>query len=236
MLAALAAIGVLLPASRASAAKIDITPAISLDQVYDSNVFNTNGNEKGDFHPPRHARGHLLPQDARDDAEPADQPDLRHVLQVHRIEQHQFRDHPRSGFPAPHHAVPPVLHRSFRPFRPGPQLLSSDPTGAHGGPAGSPLDLRGIGHAEEPGLRGGPSGDLPPHGEIGILPRRGVQQAPVSRQHRGEHRFQSDQRRHDAYLQIHPALLLGTIFQYIVQHVRERDGFPGVRRGADGDL
>ena len=39
----------LVPASIASAAKIDITPAISLDQVYDSNVFNTNGNEKGDF-------------------------------------------------------------------------------------------------------------------------------------------------------------------------------------------
>jgi hypothetical protein len=50
MLAALAAIGTLLPASQASAAaKIDITPAISLDQVYDSNVFNTDGNEKGDF-------------------------------------------------------------------------------------------------------------------------------------------------------------------------------------------
>jgi len=49
ILAALAAIGLLLPASRASAARIDITPAISLDQVYDSNVFNTDGDEKGDF-------------------------------------------------------------------------------------------------------------------------------------------------------------------------------------------
>lgn len=49
MLAALAAIGILLPASPAAAAKIDITPAISLDQVYDSNVFNTDGNEKEDF-------------------------------------------------------------------------------------------------------------------------------------------------------------------------------------------
>ena len=49
MFAVLAAIGIFLPASIASAAKIDITPAISLDQVYDSNVFNTNGNEKGDF-------------------------------------------------------------------------------------------------------------------------------------------------------------------------------------------
>jgi hypothetical protein len=49
ILAALAAIGFLLPASRASAARIDITPAISLDQVYDSNVFNTDGNEKEDF-------------------------------------------------------------------------------------------------------------------------------------------------------------------------------------------
>jgi hypothetical protein len=49
MLAALAAICILFPATRAAAAKIDITPAISLDQVYDSNVFNTNGNEKGDF-------------------------------------------------------------------------------------------------------------------------------------------------------------------------------------------
>src|SRR5512141_2832004 len=47
--AALAAIGILFHASHAAAAKIDITPAISLDQVYDSNVFNTNGNEKGDF-------------------------------------------------------------------------------------------------------------------------------------------------------------------------------------------
>ena len=49
LLAALAAICILFPASPASAAKIDITPAISLDQVYDSNVFNTNVNEKEDF-------------------------------------------------------------------------------------------------------------------------------------------------------------------------------------------
>jgi hypothetical protein len=49
MFAAVAAIGLLVPASRASAANLDITPAISLDQVYDSNVFNTNGNEKEDF-------------------------------------------------------------------------------------------------------------------------------------------------------------------------------------------
>ncbi len=49
LLAALAAICILFPASPASAAKIDITPAISLDQVYDSNVFNTDGNEKGDL-------------------------------------------------------------------------------------------------------------------------------------------------------------------------------------------
>ena len=49
MIASLAAIVILLPASRAAAAKIDITPSISLDQVYDSNVFNTNGNEEGDF-------------------------------------------------------------------------------------------------------------------------------------------------------------------------------------------
>lgn len=48
-LAALAAIGMLLPASRAAAARIDVTPSISLDQTYDSNVFNTNGNEKEDF-------------------------------------------------------------------------------------------------------------------------------------------------------------------------------------------
>jgi hypothetical protein len=43
------AVILLLPASIASAARIDITPAITLDQVYDSNVFNTNGNEKEDF-------------------------------------------------------------------------------------------------------------------------------------------------------------------------------------------
>ena len=49
ILAALAAIGILLPPPRAAAANLDITPAISLDQVYDSNVFNTDGNEKGDF-------------------------------------------------------------------------------------------------------------------------------------------------------------------------------------------
>lgn len=49
ILAALAAIGLLLPASRAAAARIDVTPSISLDQTYDSNVFNTNGNEKEDF-------------------------------------------------------------------------------------------------------------------------------------------------------------------------------------------
>ncbi len=49
ILATLAVIGLLLPPSRAAAAKIDINPSISLDQVYDSNVFNTNGNEKGDF-------------------------------------------------------------------------------------------------------------------------------------------------------------------------------------------
>jgi hypothetical protein len=49
MLAALAAIGLLLPTARAGAARIDVTPSISLDQAYDSNVFNTDGNEKGDF-------------------------------------------------------------------------------------------------------------------------------------------------------------------------------------------
>lgn len=49
MLAGLTAIGIPLPASRAAAANLDITPSISLDQMYDSNVFNTNGNEKGDF-------------------------------------------------------------------------------------------------------------------------------------------------------------------------------------------
>jgi hypothetical protein len=49
MLAALAAVGLLLPVSRAAAAKFDITPSISLDQAYDSNVFNTDGNEKADF-------------------------------------------------------------------------------------------------------------------------------------------------------------------------------------------
>lgn len=48
-LAALAAIVMLLPGSRAAAARIDVTPSISLDQTYDSNVFNTNGNEKEDF-------------------------------------------------------------------------------------------------------------------------------------------------------------------------------------------
>ena len=48
-LVTLSAVILLLPASIASAAKIDITPAISLDQAYDSNVFNTNGNEKEDF-------------------------------------------------------------------------------------------------------------------------------------------------------------------------------------------
>jgi len=49
MISALPAIGILLPSSRAAAAKIDITPSIGLEQAYDSNVFNTNGNEKGDF-------------------------------------------------------------------------------------------------------------------------------------------------------------------------------------------
>jgi hypothetical protein len=48
-LVTLSAVLLLLPASIASAARFDITPAISLDQVYDSNVFNTDGNEKGDF-------------------------------------------------------------------------------------------------------------------------------------------------------------------------------------------
>jgi hypothetical protein len=43
------AICLLFSGSGASAAKIDISPAISLDQVYDSNVFNTDANEKGDF-------------------------------------------------------------------------------------------------------------------------------------------------------------------------------------------
>ncbi len=33
----------------AFAANLDVTPSISLDQAYDSNVFNTDGNEKQDF-------------------------------------------------------------------------------------------------------------------------------------------------------------------------------------------
>ncbi|HWS15645.1 MAG TPA: hypothetical protein VN450_05565 [Candidatus Methylomirabilis sp.] len=48
-LVSLVAVGVLLSASHAAAAKLDVTPSISLDQTYDSNVFNTNGNEKEDF-------------------------------------------------------------------------------------------------------------------------------------------------------------------------------------------
>src|SRR5512143_2464848 len=48
-LVGLSVVLLLLPASIASAVKIDVTPAISLDQVYDSNVFNTDGNEKGAF-------------------------------------------------------------------------------------------------------------------------------------------------------------------------------------------
>jgi hypothetical protein len=43
------AICLLFPGSGASAARLDVTPSISLDQAYDSNVFNTDGNEKGDF-------------------------------------------------------------------------------------------------------------------------------------------------------------------------------------------
>jgi hypothetical protein len=43
------AICLLFPGSGASAARLDVTPSISLDQVYDSNVFNTGGSEKGDF-------------------------------------------------------------------------------------------------------------------------------------------------------------------------------------------
>jgi hypothetical protein len=43
------AICLLFPGSDASAARLDVTPSISLDQVYDSNVFNTGGSEKGDF-------------------------------------------------------------------------------------------------------------------------------------------------------------------------------------------
>jgi len=47
--AALAASCLLCGAVSASAANLDVTPSISLDQSYDSNVFNTDGNEKGDF-------------------------------------------------------------------------------------------------------------------------------------------------------------------------------------------
>jgi hypothetical protein len=43
------AICLLFSGSGASAARLDVTPSISLDQVYDSNVFNTDGNEKEDF-------------------------------------------------------------------------------------------------------------------------------------------------------------------------------------------
>jgi len=46
---ALGAAGILLSLFPASAANLDVTPSISLDQTYDSNIFNTNGNEKGDF-------------------------------------------------------------------------------------------------------------------------------------------------------------------------------------------
>jgi uncharacterized protein (PEP-CTERM system associated) len=46
---ALTAIGLLCAATPAVAAKLDVTPSISLDQTYDSNVFNTERDEKGDF-------------------------------------------------------------------------------------------------------------------------------------------------------------------------------------------
>lgn len=46
---ALSATGILLFANPALAARLDVTPEISLDQAYDSNVFNTSADEKGDF-------------------------------------------------------------------------------------------------------------------------------------------------------------------------------------------
>ena len=48
-LAALITACSLLAVSTAMAARLDFIPSLTLDQTYDSNVFNTNGNEKGDF-------------------------------------------------------------------------------------------------------------------------------------------------------------------------------------------
>ncbi|RJP20365.1 MAG: hypothetical protein C4529_09590 [Deltaproteobacteria bacterium] len=45
----LAAAGFLQIPAPVSAARLDVTPSISLDQLYDSNVFNTDRNEKEDF-------------------------------------------------------------------------------------------------------------------------------------------------------------------------------------------
>ncbi len=183
MLAALAAIGILLPASRAAAAKIDITPSISLDQVYDSNVFNTDGNEKGDF------IFRVTPAVTFSLKMPETTLNLRTSLTSDTYYKYTELNSTNSAITLALDSQPPlashaqVFDRAVRAFRPGAQLLPSDPTGAHGGPAGPALDRLGIGHAEEPGLRGGASGELPPHGENGILPRRGFQQAPVSRQH-----------------------------------------------------
>lgn len=47
--ASVASVGILLPAFPAMAAKLDVTPTVTLNQSYDSNVFNSDGNEKGDF-------------------------------------------------------------------------------------------------------------------------------------------------------------------------------------------
>lgn len=48
-LAALITVCSLLAVSPAMAARLDFIPSLTLDQTYDSNVFNTDGNEKGDF-------------------------------------------------------------------------------------------------------------------------------------------------------------------------------------------
>ena len=231
VLAALAAIGILLPASRAAAANLDITPSISLDQAYDSNVFNTNGNEKGDFILRATPALTFSLRTPRNDAEPADQSSTSDTYYKYAgIEQHQFRHFPGDRCDT-HPDDAQVFDGAFRLLRAGAQLLPSDPTGAHGGPTGPPLDRLGIRPRRRPGITGrrfGSNYQAPT--EKTDLRRRGVQQLQFLDNTAGNVEFPGDQRRYVAQLQIQPGLLLGGLFGSAVQHVQERPGLPGVRR------
>ena len=236
ILAAIFAAGVLFPASPASAAKIDITPAISLDQVYDSNVFNTDGNEKGDFifrATPAVTFSLKMPETTLN---------LRTSLTSDTYYKYTELNSTNSAITLALDSAPPLRITPRLSIAPSAHFVQARNSYLRTQlvPAADPLTPPSI--ASETATQKSRDYGAALRANYLLTERTefslggGFSKRQYLDNTTGRCRFPGGQRRHDAQLPIHAALLLGDILQHFEKHVRERDGFPGVRRRSDGGL